>query len=43
VQSQHFRDAQLKLPGYLQSTPRIISVTVPQHDWSELGELAVTG
>jgi len=42
VQSAHFRDAQQQLPPYLQSTPRIISVPVPQDDWSELGELAVT-
>jgi quinol monooxygenase YgiN len=41
VQSQHFRQATLELPNYLARTPKIISVTVPQDDWSELGELAV--
>ena len=42
VRSQHFRDAQRDLPQYLASTPRIVSFDVPQDDWSELGELAVT-
>ena len=42
VQSQHFRDAQRDLPQYLASTPRIVSTEVPQDDWSELGEMAVT-
>jgi quinol monooxygenase YgiN len=42
VQSAHFRAAQRELPAYLQSTPRIISVPVPQDDWSALGEFAVT-
>ena len=41
VQSPHFKEAQRTLPGYLASTPRIINATVPQDDWSELGELAV--
>ena len=41
VQSQHFKDAQRDLPPYLASTPRIVSIDVPQDDWSELGELAV--
>ncbi len=41
VQSQHFRDAQQELPRYLAETPRIISVEVPQDDWSLLGELQV--
>lgn len=42
VQSQHFEDAQRDLPQYLASTPRIVSIDVPQDDWSELGEMAVT-
>jgi quinol monooxygenase YgiN len=41
VTSAHFKEAQRTLPGYLAETPRIINATVPQDDWSELGELAV--
>ena len=41
VQSEHFRNAQRSLPPHLAETPRIINVTVPQDDWSLLGELAV--
>jgi quinol monooxygenase YgiN len=41
VQSAHFKAAQQTLPSYLLETPRIINVTVPQDDWSELGEMAV--
>jgi quinol monooxygenase YgiN len=41
VQSQHFKDAQRTLPPHLVETPRIVSVTIPQDDWSELGEMAV--
>ncbi|MBV9354805.1 MAG: antibiotic biosynthesis monooxygenase [Chloroflexi bacterium] len=41
VQSGHFKAAQRELPPHLVATPRIVSVTVPQNDWSELGELAV--
>jgi quinol monooxygenase YgiN len=41
VTSAHFKEAQRTLPDYLASTPRIINATVPQDDWSELGELAV--
>jgi len=29
------------LPQYLAETPRIVNFTVPQDDWSELGEMAV--
>ena len=43
VQSDHFRKAQQTLPPHLAHTPRIVSVTVPQDDWSLLGELAVPG
>ncbi len=41
VQSNHFEQAQQTLPPHLTETPRIVSVDVPQEDWSELGELAV--
>lgn len=41
VQSAHFRAAQQELPPHLAATPRIVNVTIPQDDWSELGELAV--
>ena len=41
VQSEHFRQARSTLPPHLAETPRIVNVTVPQDDWSELGELAV--
>ena len=41
VGSEHFRGAQRDLPPCLVRTPRIVNVTVPQDDWSELGELAV--
>jgi quinol monooxygenase YgiN len=41
VGSQHFRDAQRDLPAHLSRTPDIVSVTVPQEGWSELGELRV--
>ena len=41
VQSDHFRKAQQDLPPHLVETPRVINMTVPQDDWSELGEMAV--
>ncbi|MGW0810209.1 putative quinol monooxygenase [Nonomuraea sp. NPDC002799] len=41
VQSAHFKQAQQTLPPYLAETPRIVNATVPQDDWSELGEMAV--
>ncbi|MFL6126242.1 putative quinol monooxygenase [Actinophytocola sp.] len=41
VQSDHFKAAQRSLPAHLAETPRIVSVTVPQDGWSELGEMAV--
>jgi quinol monooxygenase YgiN len=41
VTSDHFKTAQRTLPAHLASTPRIINATIPQDDWSELGELAV--
>jgi quinol monooxygenase YgiN len=42
VNSDHFKAAQQTLPPHLVETPRIVSVTVDQDDWSSLGELAVT-
>ena len=41
VGSAHFKQAQQDLPQYLMATPKIISQTIEQDDWSELGELAV--
>ena len=41
VDSEHFRTAQRQLPEHLAETPRIVSMTVPQDDWSDLEELAV--
>ena len=43
VQSDHFKAAQQTLPARLAETPRIINVTIPQDDWSRLGEMAVPG
>ena len=40
VQSEHFRNAQRTLPPHLAETPRIVSMAIPQDDWSLLGELA---
>jgi len=42
VQSAHFKQAQQTLPPHLAETPRIVNFTIPQDDWSELGEMAVT-
>jgi quinol monooxygenase YgiN len=41
VQSAHFKHAIATLPTYLVETPRIISQTVDQDDWSELAEMRV--
>jgi len=41
VQSEHFRNAQRSLPPHLAQTPRIINMSIPQDDWSLLGEMAV--
>ena len=41
VNSAHFKQAQQDLPQHLVATPKIISQTVDQDDWSDLGELAV--
>lgn len=41
VLSEHFATARQTLPPHLAETPRIVNMTVPQEDWSELGEMAV--
>ncbi|MFE0251707.1 putative quinol monooxygenase [Streptomyces sp. NPDC059010] len=41
VQSAHFKAAQQTLPPHLVETPRIVNATIPQEDWSLLGEMAV--
>jgi len=41
VQSDHFKAAQRDLPPHLAATPRIVSVSLDQDDWSELGEMRV--
>ena len=41
VNSAHFKQAQQDLPPHLVHTPKIVSQTVDQDDWSELGELRV--
>lgn len=41
VQSDHFKAAIATLPEYLVETPRIVSQTIEQDDWSELGEMTV--
>jgi hypothetical protein len=41
VQSDHFKKAQQTLPPHLAATPKIVNFTIPQDDWSALGELAV--
>jgi quinol monooxygenase YgiN len=43
VNSAHFTQARSALPPHLVETPRIVNVTVPQDDWSRLGEMAVPG
>ena len=42
VQSEHFTQARKSLPPHLAATPRIVNVTVPQDDWSLLGEMAIS-
>jgi len=41
LQSAHFAAATVALPQYLVETPKIVSQTVDQDDWSELGEMQV--
>jgi quinol monooxygenase YgiN len=42
VNSAHFKQAQQTLPPHLAETPRIVNFTIPQDDWSQLGELSVS-
>ncbi|MBA0052360.1 antibiotic biosynthesis monooxygenase [Streptomyces sp. AJS327] len=42
VQSEHFLEARRTLPPHLAETPRVVNVSVPQGDWSLLGEMAVS-
>jgi quinol monooxygenase YgiN len=42
VQSEHFKEARRTLPPHLARTPRIVNATIPQDDWSLLGEMAVS-
>jgi quinol monooxygenase YgiN len=41
VTSAHFKQAQQDLPRHLAATPQIVSQSVDQDDWSELGEMRV--
>jgi quinol monooxygenase YgiN len=41
VSSDHFKAAQAELPAYLAATPKIVSQSVDQDDWNELGEMKV--
>jgi quinol monooxygenase YgiN len=41
VQSEHFASARKELPAHLVETPRILNMTIPQDDWSRLGEMEV--
>jgi quinol monooxygenase YgiN len=41
VSSALFKQAQKTLPPHLAETPKIVSVTVEQDGWSELGEMVV--
>ncbi|MER7052538.1 MULTISPECIES: putative quinol monooxygenase [unclassified Streptomyces] len=41
VGSDHFAAARETLPPHLVETPRVVNATVPQEDWSRLGEMAV--
>jgi quinol monooxygenase YgiN len=43
VTSEHFKKAQQTLPPHLLRTPKIVNFTIPQEDWSLLGEMAVPG
>jgi quinol monooxygenase YgiN len=42
VNSAHFKQAQQDLPPHLAATPQIVSQSVDQDDWSELGEMRVS-
>ncbi len=40
VQSQHFTDAIATMSAAVAATPKIVSTTVDQPDWGEMGEVA---
>lgn len=42
VASEHFKQARLDLPPHLAATPKIVNFSLPQDDWSELGEMEVS-
>ena len=42
VTSDHFKQAQVDLPPYLQDTPRVVNFQVDGTEWSELGEMEVS-
>jgi quinol monooxygenase YgiN len=39
VRSDHFREAMELLPGLVTATPKIINITIPGDDWSQMAEL----
>jgi quinol monooxygenase YgiN len=41
VTSEHFQQARSDLPPHLVETPRVVNMSIPQDDWSELGEMRV--
>lgn len=41
VNSEHFQTAGKELPKYLRITPKVVSQTIEQDDWDELGEMSV--
>jgi quinol monooxygenase YgiN len=43
VRSTHFAQARSTLPSHLAETPKIVNFSIPQDDWSLLGEMAVDG
>ncbi len=43
VNSDHFKQAQNDLPKHLNETPKIVNFSLPQDDWSRLGEMEVPG
>ena len=41
MNSDHFKQAQNDLPQHLNETPKIVNFSLPQDDWSRLGEMEV--
>ena len=41
VGSEHFKRAIAAMPAQLAETPRLINVSIPQNDWSLMGEMQV--